>query len=152
MTITLTLGTSGPLKRDIIELAFGELAMAGYEFGRTPDEIRDALLRLNAMMREWPFSTLGYQQPDYGNGSAEDVSGVDPQWLNVIASKLALRIAPAFGASMSPDAKANLATAMSLLQAGAATIPTMPLARNTPRGAGNRGGFGTFINETADDV
>jgi hypothetical protein len=58
--VTLTLGSPSPPKRQIIELAFGDIGSAGYEFGRTPEEISDALLRLNAMMREYPFSTLGY--------------------------------------------------------------------------------------------
>jgi hypothetical protein len=43
--VTLTLGTAGPPKRQIIELAFGDIGSAGYEFGRTPEEVNDALLR-----------------------------------------------------------------------------------------------------------
>jgi hypothetical protein len=66
--VTLTLSTAGPPKRQIIELAFGDIGSAGYEFGRTPEEINDALLRLNALMREYPFSTLGFNQPAYGVG------------------------------------------------------------------------------------
>lgn len=146
--VTLTLGTAGPPKRQIIELAFGDIGTAGYEFGRTPEEINDALLRLNAMMREWPFSTLAYVQPDYGVGSADDLSGIPDEFLSVVAAKLALRICPMMGATLSVEAKANLASGMALLQAAAATIPTMPFAADTPAGAGTRL-WGPFLDADA---
>lgn len=144
MTITLTLGTAGPPKRQIIELAFGDIGSAGYEFGRTPEEIHDALLRLNALMREWPFSTLDYVQPDYGVGSADDLSGIPDQYLSVVAAKLALRICPMMGATLSTEAKANMASGMALLHAAAAIVPSMPHGERTPIGAGARG-RGVFV-------
>jgi hypothetical protein len=150
--VTLTLGSPSPPKRQIVELAFGEIGSAGYEFGRTPEEVNDALLRLNAMMREHPFSTLDYAQPTYGVGSPDELSGIPDEYLNVVASKLALRLCPAMGATLSPEARGNLASSMALLNAAAATIPTMPIAAQTPRGAGARWGFGPFIAESADDV
>lgn len=150
--VTLTLGTAGPPKRQIIELAFGDIGSAGYEFGRTPEEVSDALLRLNAMMREYPFSTLGYVQPTYGTGTPDELSGIPDQWLNVVALSLAERIAPTMGATLSAEARKRLSTGMALLNASAATIPTMPIAANTPRGAGARSAFGPFIVESADDV
>jgi hypothetical protein len=101
--VTLTLGTAGPTKRQIVELAFGDIGSAGYEFGRTPEEVTDALLRMNALM-------------------------------------------------LAPEARKRLTTGMALLHAAVAIIPTMPLAAQTPRGAGARWGFGPFIAETADDV
>ena len=48
----------------IIEMAFSEAGSAGYEFGRTAEEVNDALARLNAMMAEWLEMRgidLGYQ-------------------------------------------------------------------------------------------
>lgn len=150
--VTLTLGTPSPPKRQFIELAFGDIGSAGYEFGRSPEEINDALLRLNALMREYPFSTLGYAQPNYGVGGPDELSGIGEEWLNVVSAKLALRICPMMGATMSTEAKANLASSMALLHAAAATIPTMPVAAQTPRGAGVRAGFGPFIVERSEDV
>lgn len=149
--VTLTLST-GPPKRQIYELAFGDIGSAGYEFGRTPEEINDAALRLIALMREYPFSTLGFNFPDYGVGSPEELSGIADEWLSVVAAKLALRICPMMGASMSPEAKANLASGMALLNASAATVPTMPYQHGTPRGAGAKWPQNPFIAESADDV
>lgn len=149
--VTLTLSTTGPPKRQVIELAFGDIGSAGYEFGRTPEEVNDAMLRLIALMREHPFSTLGFNFPAYGVGLPEELSGIPDQWLSVVAAKLALRICPMMGATMSPEAKANLASGMALLNASAATIPTMPMAANTPRGAGSKR-FGPFIDENVEQV
>lgn len=150
--VTLTLGTPSPTRGDIIEISFGDIGTAGYEFGRTPEEVTDALRRLLAMMAEYPFSTLGYIQPAYGEGSPNELSGIPSESLNVVALSLAERIAPMMGASLSTEAKKRLTTGMALLNASAATIPTMPIAANTPRGAGARWGFSPFITESADDV
>jgi hypothetical protein len=100
-------------------------------------------------MREHPFSTLAYEQPSFGVGSPDEMSGIGDQWLNVVAAKLALRICPIMGASMSVEAKANLASSMALLNASAATIPTMPFADGTPAGAGTR--RSTFLSTIVTD-
>jgi hypothetical protein len=117
MPITLTLSSDGPPKRQLIELAFGEIGSAGYEFGRTPEEVTDALTRLNALMYEWPWNQLGYIQPDYGIGEPDDPSGIKFEAMNAVAAALAARIAPMMGATLSPEAKANLAIAMSKVYA-----------------------------------
>lgn len=157
MPIILDINDEGPPKRHIIELAFSECAMAGYEFGRTPEEVADALTRLNYMMSEWLMLRgidLGYDQPTYGVGNPDDLAGIPFETVNTVASFLALRIAPMMGATLSPEAKGNMARSLVLLEAHYANIPTMPLAPNTPRGGGRGTGlyFGPFINETADDV
>jgi hypothetical protein len=156
MPITITVSSDGPPKRQLIELAFGEIGSAGYEFGRTPEEVNDALTRLNFLMREWPWNALGYQQPDYGVGSPDDTSGIMWEAANGVAAALALRIAPAMGAALSAEAKANLSTAISKVYALVATVPTTPMASNTPRGAGSEhqlGGWQSpFIIEDSDDV
>lgn len=152
MPVVLDLSEDGPPKRQIIELAFGEIGSAGYEFGRTPEEVTDALLRLNALMLQWPFNLLAYEQPEYGVGSADDASGIPLAMLNAVASALALRLAPVMGATLSAEARANLTSAVSVLYAQTATVPTMPLAADSLRGAGHRSGFGPYIRETAEDV
>jgi hypothetical protein len=157
MPIIIDIAEDGPPKRQIIEMAYSECAMAGYEFGRAAEEITDALARLNAMMAEWKTFKgidLGYDQPHYGVGNPDGLSGIPHEALNVVASYLALRIAPMMGAALSAEAKGNLARALSLLEAHYAQIPTMPMAANTLRGAGRGAGlyYGPFINHTAEDV
>jgi len=157
MPIFIDIAEDGPPKRQIIELAFSEAGIAGYEFGRTPEEVTDALTRLNAMMAEWKGMRgldLGYEQPHYGVGNADALSGIPHETLNVVASFLALRICPMMGAALSAEARGNLNRSLKLLESHYATIPTMPLQANTPRGAGISQGrlLSPFINETAEDV
>ncbi len=152
--MSITIPTpAGPEKRRIIEMAFGKCTLAGYEFGRTAEETNDALSELNAMMLEHPFSALGYVQPVYGIGSAEDLSGIPDDTLAAVATQLALRIAPNMGKSLSPEAQTAIQRSMDYLQAKVATIPTMPFAAHTPRGAGGRTiARGPFIEESAPVV
>lgn len=157
MPIIIDISDQGPPKRHIIELAFSEIGAAGYEFGRTPEEVADALLRLNAMMAEWKTLRgidLGYEQPPYGVGNPDVLSGIPHETMNTVASYLALRICPMMGAAMSAEAKANMTRSLLLLEAHYAAIPTMPLEKDTVRGAGHREGlyFGPYINETAEGV
>lgn len=134
----------GPLKRDIVQLAFEECGQAGYEFELTPEEYGSALRRLNAMMYEWADRKgygidLGYNFPNPGtNGNGEDESGIPNGTIAVVSSYLARRIAPGIGKTMGVEATAALAASFSLLRSGYATIPVMQLARQTPRGAGNK--------------
>lgn len=151
-TITLD---SGPPKRQLIELAFGEIGSAGYEFGRTPEEVNDALMRLNSLMYEWPWNTLGYIQPPYGVGSPDDLSGIPFDVMNGVSAALGVRIAPVMGATLSPEARANASSAIAKVYAYTATIPTMPYHRDTPRGAGGEHLMGLlrpFIEDCDDDT
>jgi len=155
MPITIDIADEGPPKRQIIELAFSELAMAGYEFGRTPEEIADALSRLNAMMAEWKGMLgvdLGYDQPHYGVGNPDGLSGIPHETLNTVASFLAMRIAPMMGTELSPQVKANLAMSFALLKSHYAAVPTMPRDSYTPIGGGHRTGVysGPYFHEKAE--
>src|SRR4030095_13009407 len=135
MPIVIDIAEQGPPKRQIIEMAFSEAGSAGYEFGRTPGEVADALARLNALMAEWEQMRgihLGYEQPAYGVGNADDLSGIPFHTLNTVASFLALRICPMLGAALSPDSKGNLNRALMLLEAHYAAIPIMPYDSKTP--------------------
>ena len=157
MPIIIEIAEDGPPKRQIIELAFSECGMAGYEFGRTPEEVSDALLKLNAMMAEWKGMRgidLGYIQPNYGVGKPDTLSGIPNDTLNVVASYLALRIAPMMGAQLSTEAKANLARSLSLLEAHYAAIVPMPHDPFTPRGMGVGQGrlLGPFVTDPSTAV
>lgn len=148
MTITITLDPSGPTKRQIIELGFGKITMPGYEFSKTADEIAEAMTVLSALMLEWPYNVLGFVQPTYGTGSADEASGISFEALNGVAAALALRLAAHFGRALPPAMAADLALSAGKLNALTATIPSMPKDKHTVRGAGVRG-FGPFIEESA---
>jgi hypothetical protein len=142
MTITLSL-PRGKLKAEILDLAFDDCGMAGYEFERTPEEQSNALRKLNAMMLEQPWAQLGYRQPTYGAGLPEESSGIPDFAFNTVAQYLALRIAPGMGASLAPEQAKTLSRSLLTMQAELATPPTTSLPGNTVRGSG-RGAFGGF--------
>lgn len=131
----------GPLKRDVIQLAFEECGQAGYEFELTPEEYDSALRRMNTLLAEWRDGLgidLGYNFPPYGNGNGDDESGLPDGAVNAVATHLALRIAPSIGKTMPPEAKQAMSGAMSILRAKYQTTPTRELGRQTMRGQGNR--------------
>ena len=137
MTITISVPVGRP-KRDIIELAFDDCGLAGYEFDRTPEEQSMALRKLNALMLEWPWNKLGYAQPAYGAGQVEGASGLPDAAINAVAQYLALRIAPGIGNTLSAESRASMAHSRAVLFGEIATIPDMSLPGNTARGQGNR--------------
>jgi hypothetical protein len=141
MTVLITIPTGRP-KRDIIELAFDDCGMAGYEFDRTPEEQTMALRKLNALMLEWPWNLLGYNQPDYGVGLAEGPSGLPDEAISGTAQYLAMRIAPGIGNTISPELKATMARALANIEALTATVQTIEPAPGTAVGTGNRYGYG----------
>ncbi len=137
MTIVLAIPAGRP-KREILELAFDDCGLAGYEFDRTPEEQSMALRKLNAMMAEHPWSLLRYNQPDYGSGLAEGASGIPDFAINTVAQYLALRIAPGIGISLPPEQRATMARSLMTLQSELAAVPTVALPGNTVRGSGHR--------------
>lgn len=137
MTIVISTPVGRP-KRDIIELAFDDCGLAGYEFDRSPEEQGVALRKLNALMMEWPWNQLGYNQPSYGAGQVEGPSGIPDFAINAVAQYLALRIAPGIGNTLSPEARASMVQSRATLFAQLATVPSMAMPGNTPRGTGQR--------------
>jgi hypothetical protein len=143
ITVTLT----GTPKRNLLEMAFENCGSAGFEFERTPEELGSALRKLNAMMYEWPWNLLPYNQPTYGSGVVDDFSGVPNDAIAAVAMTLALRIAPTMGATLSPEASAELVRSRSIVEANYAVIPTQYMGDDTVAGAGNRRFF-PYYNET----
>lgn len=127
----------GKPKQVILEMAFEDCGLAGYDFDRTPGEISAALRRLNALMLEWPWNLLGFVQPPYGEGAPEELSNIPDFALNTVAQYLALRIAPQMAATLAPEQRAAMSRSLMTMQGELATIPTVSLPRGTVSGAGN---------------
>lgn len=130
-------------KRLICEQAFAELAVAGYVFDLTPEEMQTALTRLDFMLARWEGPGvslgLGYALPDPLIGSdLDDESGlpdfaVEPVYLN-----LAVRLAAVFGKQLTPDTKTGAKTGYDALVTRAATPIEQQMPSTLPRGAGNK--------------
>lgn len=128
-------------KRFVINQAFTEMGLAGYEFDATPEEQTQLLLRLDAMMAQFLAQgiNLGYNQPTVmGQGDLDDPIGIPDDTLNAIWLKLAERAMPAIGKTMSPETRRAMNEAWNLLTGRYMKIPERALGRNTPIGAGNK--------------
>jgi hypothetical protein len=128
-------------KRVVVNMAFEEIGLAGYEFDATPEEQASAVRRLDALLNEWNGPGVNMRVPyafpaTLGSSNLDDASGLPDFCINTVAISLALRIAPAIGKSLSAETRLALNAGMNSLRAAYTVIPTMQLPASTPRGAG----------------
>lgn len=137
-------------KRHLIEKAFGEIALAGYEYDITPEEQSDALGRLDAMMATWSGPAVGIRlnwnatvNPDKADPDQD--CGL-PDWANEgVYLNLAVALASSFGKQLlkSTTARAKQ-TYDALLSATQGQIPQMQPMANLPAGAGYKRYRGSY--------
>lgn len=88
--------------------AFEELGLGSYVFDLSPDQLESALRRLDAMIAGWSSNgiRISYPLPDNPQDSDIDVPSGVPDWCNeAIFLNLAVRLAPQYGKSVTPDTK-----------------------------------------------
>jgi len=129
-------------KGKIVEQAFVEIALNGWEYDITPEEKDIALTRLDALMAELASTgvSLGYNAPvAIGSGSLNDAAGVPDGAFMGIATLLAHRLCSSMGKALSRESRETLAQAKRAVYACATTlVPQRRLASGTPVGAGNK--------------
>lgn len=130
-------------KRDIINMAFEEIGLAAYVFDLTPQQLEGALRRLDAMMATWNGKgiRLGYPLPSSpGSSDLDQPTEVSDFAIEAMALNLAVRIAPGYGKTVSPDTKASAKNAYNQIIAQSAKPIEMQLDNmSIPSGAGNKG-------------
>lgn len=130
-------------KRDIVEQAFEEIGLASYVFDLQPQQLDSALRRLDAMMATWNAKgiRLGYPLPSSpADSDLDQDTGVPDNAIEAMILNLAVRVAPGFGKTVSPDTKGNAKRAYNELLANSAMPLEMQLGNETiPSGAGNKG-------------
>lgn len=136
-------GVSTTTKQTLVNMAFEEIGLAGYEFDATPEEQASALRRLDALMRVWqgPGNNirLNYNFPGiFGAGDLSDPSGIPDTAIDATIQQLALRIMPAIGKSMSPESRVAYAQNMTALRTAFVFIPQRQIPRTTAIGSGNK--------------
>lgn len=146
----VTITPSTTTKQTLVNMAFEEIGLAGYEFDAEPEERFSALRRLDGLMAEWKTASLdlGYNFPaSFGQGNLSDPTGIADTSVNTVALQLALRIMPAIGKTMSPETRLALSQGMSALRTAYAVIPNRTIPRKTIRGSGSWGSvWRPFIN------
>lgn len=130
-------------KRDIVNQAFEEIGLASYVFDLQPQQLDSALRRLDAMMATWNAKgiRLGYPLPSSpADSDLDQDTGVPDNAIEAMILNLAVRVAPGFGKTVSPDTKGNAKRAYNELLANSAMPLEMQLGNETiPSGAGNKG-------------
>lgn len=133
----------GWTKRQLIEQAFDELALASYSFDLSPEEMQSALKRMDGMVAVW--SAAGVSLPYAFVGNPDEASLDTDSGLPLIANEavylgLAVRTAASKGKVLSPSTKAAARGAYEALVSYVAReqAQEQQLASGTPRGAGRK--------------
>ena len=93
-------------KRQYVEAAFAEIGMAGYVFDLQPQDLEQALRRLDAMMAEWNAKgiRLGYPLPGSPQFSDINAQSEVPDSANeAIITNLGMRLAAGYGKAVMPQ-------------------------------------------------
>lgn len=129
-------------KREFVVQAFAEIGLASYVFDLTPEQEQTALRQLDSMMATWNARgiRLGYPLPNTpANSSLDEVTTVPDAANETIYQNLAVRIAPGFGKTVSPDTKTNAKAGYIAALTQAAGVPReMQLPNTMGSGAGNK--------------
>lgn len=129
-------------KQDIVQEAFGELALQGFVFNVGPDEMASALRRLDLMMATWNVKSIapGYNFPSNPSDGSQldDPSGLADAVIEATVLNLAIRIAGNFGKTPSTTSMATAKQAYDTILIAAAQPPQVAYPATMPRGAGNK--------------
>ena len=136
-------------KRQINEQAFEEIGLASYVFDITADQLQSALRRLDLMVASWQARNIqiGYPLPaSPGNSNIDEEIQTSLNNNEALVLNLAVRLAPAYGKSLSPDTKATAKLLYDQLLIEAAMPYEQQFVRTLPLGAGFKRTDQVFVN------
>lgn len=130
----------GWTKRQILEDAFGELALAGHVYDLTPDELQAACRRLDAMLAMWNGKgiCLGYALSSSPDADIDADSGLPDFAIEPVVMNLSQRLAAGYGKAVLPTTAAAAKEGYDMLIARAAMPSEVQYPETMPRGAGNK--------------
>lgn len=131
----------GWTKRQFVTAAFEEIGLAAYVFDLLPEQLESAMRRMDAMMATWNGKGIrvGYPLPSSPQDSTLDQETNVPDSANeAVITNTAVRIAPSYGKTVSPDTKSIARQAYEVLLSRAAMPQEVQFPSTLPRGAGNR--------------
>ena len=124
-------------KGELASAALEEIGIADYEFDISPEQRQSAIQRLDSMMAEWNGRGLRLSYPisKIENSDPDDDSNI-PDWAwEAVVTNLAIKIAPSYGKTVSPDTKVAAKHAFNTLYSVFAKPREMQLS-SMPKGAG----------------
>lgn len=129
-------------KQQIVQEAFGELALQGFVFNVGPDEMVSALRRLDLFMATMQakklFLTYAFPANPSDGSQLDDPSGLPDSDIEAVVLNLAPRIAGNFGKTMAPSSLATAKAALDTVMIAAAQPLQVAYPSTMPRGAGNK--------------
>lgn len=128
-------------KRQYVEAAFAEIGMAGYVYDLQPQDLEQALRRLDAMMAEWNAKgiRLGYPLPGSPQFSDINAQSEVPDSANeAIITNLGMRLAAGYGKAVMPQTMMVAKQAYNTLLARATFPVQQQLPGTMPAGAGTK--------------
>lgn len=131
----------GYSKRQFVEAAFAEIGMAGYVFDLQPQDLDQALRRLDAMMAEWNGKGIRLGYPIPGSPQDSDInspSEVPDSANEAIICNLGIRLAASYGKAVMPQTMMIGKQAYNTLLSRAATPAEQQLPSTMPAGAGTK--------------
>lgn len=131
----------GWTKQQIVEEAYSELAISGYVFDISPEELQTGLRRLDTMLATWNGKgiRLGYPLPSSpADSDLDQDSNLPDSALETVYLNLAIRLAPGNGKQISQDTRNSAKAGYDVLLARAAMPPQVQLPATLPVGAGNK--------------
>jgi len=128
-------------KQQIIEEAFGELALHGNVVTLDPDTLDSGKRRLDMMLATWSGKgfRLGYPIPANPDDSLLDDDSNLPDWaIEPVVTNLAMRLAGGYGKQVSPTTAMVAKDGYDMLAARFGKPQEVPLPTSLPLGAGNK--------------
>lgn len=121
--------------RDIIEDAFDDLEIKSAEVSLTDEELATGIRRLNRIM-----VTLAASGLNVGYTKAVDIDDLytAPDWFEEVSiTQLAIRLAPGFGAQVTPALAAAALAAIQIVELRLHSLQGPTFGNTLPIGAGN---------------
>ena len=147
----------GYTKRQFITGAFEEIGLADYVFDLQPEQLQSAVRRLDSMMMEWNAQGIRLGYPIASSPQDSDLdsetNAPDSAW-EAIITNLAIRIAPGYGKTVSPDTKVSAKGAYNVLLQRATFPLEQQFPTTMPIGQGNKPWRwdNPYVNRPADPV
>jgi len=129
-------------KRNIIEQAFNEIGLGTYAYDAQPEDLQDALARMNALFAEWALAGALTGYPSINVALADDLdnySNLPADAVRAAITALAVEMAPSYGKVASPQTikTANAGYKLLMRKAASGQIPRREMDTGAiPGGAG----------------
>jgi hypothetical protein len=129
-------------KRMIITQAFEEIGLAAYVFDLTPEQLQSALRRLDTMVAGWNANgvRIAYPLPvTPEDSSLDDETNIPDFAIEAMFMNLAIRLAPSYGKSISPETRTTADMAFNnMFNQSAIPTPERQIPQTMPRGTGTK--------------